>query len=89
VTLEELEKLAKNPEIDAYLQPVETGLNDLPEMICTETSSVRLRNGNPAIVIPKDSAEYGDEIWASMNGVPVAVGRYKGGELHPSRVFNL
>jgi tRNA pseudouridine55 synthase len=32
--------------------------------------------------------EYGDECWASLDGKAVAVGRYKAGELHPSRVFN-
>jgi len=31
---------------------------------------------------------YGDEAWASLNGQAIAVGRYMGGELHPSRVFN-
>jgi tRNA pseudouridine55 synthase len=33
--------------------------------------------------------EYGDECWASLDGAPIAVGRYKSGELHPARVFNL
>ena len=33
-------------------------------------------------------AEYGDECWASFEGKAVAVGIYKAGELHPSRVFN-
>ncbi|HBR35813.1 MAG TPA: tRNA pseudouridine(55) synthase TruB, partial [Sulfitobacter pontiacus] len=32
--------------------------------------------------------EYGDEVWASFEGRAVAVGRFKAGELHPSRVFN-
>ncbi|MFZ1728123.1 MAG: tRNA pseudouridine(55) synthase TruB, partial [Albidovulum sp.] len=47
-----------------------------------------LRNGNPGMVIAAD-VEYGDEAWASYQGQPVAVGVYKSGELHPSRVFNL
>jgi len=33
-------------------------------------------------------AEYGDEAWASHDGRAVAVGIYRAGELHPSRVFN-
>jgi len=33
--------------------------------------------------------EYGEECWASYEGKPLAVGIYKAGELHPSRVFNL
>ena len=32
--------------------------------------------------------DYGDEAWASLDGRAVAVGIYKAGELHPSRVFN-
>jgi tRNA pseudouridine55 synthase len=32
--------------------------------------------------------EYGDEAWASLDGRAIAVGIYKAGELHPSRVFN-
>jgi tRNA pseudouridine55 synthase len=40
------------------------------------------------MVIAAD-AEYGETCWASLDGAPVAVGTYKAGELHPSRVFNL
>ena len=32
--------------------------------------------------------DYGDEAWASFEGKAVAVGIYRSGELHPSRVFN-
>jgi tRNA pseudouridine55 synthase len=39
------------------------------------------------MVIAHD-VEYGDEVWASFEGRAVAVGRFKAGELHPSRVFN-
>jgi tRNA pseudouridine55 synthase len=39
-------------------------------------------------VIAQD-IEYGEECWASHQGRPVAVGIYRAGELHPSRVFNL
>ena len=46
-----------------------------------------MRNGNPGMVMASD-VEYGDECWASLDGKAVAVGRYKAGELHPSRVFN-
>ncbi len=31
----------------------------------------------------------GDLAWASYQGEPVAVGTYKAGELHPTRVFRL
>jgi tRNA pseudouridine55 synthase len=88
VSLEEIDRLAKSPEIDALLRPLELGLADLPELPCTPEGAARLRNGNPGMVLTS-SAHYGDEAWASYQGRPVAVGIYKAGELHPSRVFNL
>jgi len=82
-----IEELAKSPDLDQYLLPLETGLADLPELRCTPEGAARLRNGNPGMVITSD-AEYGDEAWASLDGRAVAVGIYKAGELHPNRVFN-
>ncbi len=87
VTLEQIDDLAKSPEIDQFLRPLEEGLADLPELKCTPEGATRLRNGNPGMVIASD-VEYGDEAWASLEGKAVAVGIYKAGELHPSRVFN-
>ena len=87
VTLEQIDELAKSPEIDQFLRPLEEGLADLPELKCTPEGATRLRNGNPGMVIASD-VEYGDEAWASLEGKAVAVGIYKAGELHPSRVFN-
>lgn len=88
VSLEDIDRLAKTPEIDALLRPLELGLADLPELPCTAEGAARLKNGNPGMVLTS-SAQYGDEAWASYQGRPVAVGIYKAGELHPSRVFNL
>lgn len=84
-SLEQIEQLARTSEIDALLKPLELGLDGLTELRCPDGSVTRLRNGNPALVL--GSADYGEEVWASNNGQAVAVGRYKGGELHPSRVF--
>ncbi len=86
VSMEEIERLARTPEIDALLRPLEEGLADLPELRCTPEGAARLRNGNPGMVITSD-AEYGDEAWASLDGKAVAIGIYKAGELHPTRVF--
>lgn len=87
VTLDCIDALARTPELDALLLPLETGLADLPELATTHEGATKLRNGNPGMVLASD-AEYGDEAWASLNGEAVAVGKYKAGELHPSRVFN-
>ena len=88
ITYEALEKLARTPELETWIRPIREGLTDLPEVVATDFGAARLRNGNPGQVIAQ-SLEYGDEAWASFGGEILAIGRYKGGELHPSRVFNL
>jgi tRNA pseudouridine55 synthase len=87
IALEVLDAGAKTSALDAHLLPLELGLRDLPELPTTAEGAARLRNGNPGMVLTSD-AEYGDEAWASYLGRAVAVGIYKSGELHPSRVFN-
>ncbi len=86
LTLERIEEMAQDPALDAHLLPLEVGLSELPELRCTPEGAAKLRNGNAGMVYPGD-VEYGDECWASLDGQAVAVGIYKGGELHPSRVF--
>jgi tRNA pseudouridine55 synthase len=88
ITFEQIESLARTPELESWLRPIEQGLVDLPEVKATDQGAGRLRNGNPGLVIAHD-LEYGEEAWASYSGKALAVGRYKSGELHPSRVFNL
>lgn len=86
LSMDQVDELAKTPELDAHLLPLETGLSDLPELPCTAEGAARMRHGNPGMVMMADTA-WGDEAWASYQGQAVAVGRYKAGELHPSRVF--
>ncbi len=66
--------------------PLETGLADLPELPASAEGAARLRNGNPGLVLASD-VEFGEEAWASWQGRAVAVGIYKAGELHPTRVL--
>jgi tRNA pseudouridine55 synthase len=86
VSLAEIDAEAKTEVLDTRLLPLELGLQDLPEFPATPEGAARLRNGNPGQVIAH--ADWGTEGWASLNGQAVAVGHYRGGELHPSRVFN-
>jgi tRNA pseudouridine55 synthase len=86
VTLAQIEAEAKTEALDTHLLPLELGLQDLPEFTATLEGAARLRNGNPGQVI--GHADWGTEGWASLDGRAVAVGHYRGGELHPSRVFN-
>ena len=87
LTVDQIEEMARTPALDEHLLPLEEGLCDLPEVKASAEGATRLRNGNPGMVIAHD-VEYGDECWASFEGKAVAVGRFKAGELHPSRVFN-
>lgn len=86
LTLQQVEEMARTEALDSYLHPLEQGLVDLPELRCTPEGAARLRNGNPGMVLASN-VEYGDECWASLDGQAIAVGVYKAGELHPSRVF--
>jgi tRNA pseudouridine55 synthase len=86
LTLDQIDALARTPDLDTHLLPLEIGLDDLPELRCTPEGAARLRNGNPGMVLASD-VEYGEECWASHDGKAVAVGIYKAGELHPTRVF--
>lgn len=85
---DEVMRMERTPELDTHLRPLEQGLDGLPEVKCTPEGAVRLKNGNPGMVMPNTDVEYGDEAWASLEGKAVAVGIYKSGSLYPSRVFN-
>ena len=88
VSMDVIEAEARSDALLARLLPLEVALSELPELPATPEGAARLRNGNAGMVLAS-SAGYGDEAWASYQGRAVAVGVYKAGELHPSRVFNL
>lgn len=88
LTLEQIEAIARTPELDDKLLPLEVGLADLTELHATAEGAVRIKNGNAGMVIASD-AEFGEEVWVSYQGKPLGVGIYKSGEVHPNRVFNL
>ena len=85
VTLEQLDENAKTEALDHLILPLEAGLDELPRVHCPDASITKLRNGNPALVM--GDVEYGDECWAENNGQAIAVGIFKAGEIHPTRVF--
>ena len=86
VTLDTIDAEARTEALDTRLLPLEAALIDLPEFPATAEGAVRLCNGNPGQVIAH--ADWGTEGWASLNGIAIAIGQYRGGELHPARVFN-
>jgi tRNA pseudouridine55 synthase len=71
-----------------HLLPVSTGLDDIPALAVPAAAAARLKNGQ-AVPVPATGLEYGDVAWVSHDGLPVAIGTYKAGLLHPDRVFNL
>ena len=87
ISLADIDRLAHTADLDAHLRPVELGLVDLPELPATPEGAARLKNGNPGMVIAANVA-WGDEAWASFQGRVIAIGTYRSGELHPTRVFN-
>ncbi|MEZ5750765.1 MAG: tRNA pseudouridine(55) synthase TruB [Paracoccaceae bacterium] len=88
LSIEQIDAMARTPELDAHLLPLEVALSGLPELPLTPEGAVRMKNGNPGAVRSSRAAP-GERAWGSFEGKPVGVGTYLGGELHPSRVFNL
>ncbi|MCO6384464.1 tRNA pseudouridine(55) synthase TruB [Oceanicola sp. 502str15] len=87
VTLEQVEALARTPDVDGLLLPLEAGLGDLARVTVNEAAATRIAHGNPAPVVATD-AEFGEECWAAHKGQAIALGRFMGGEFHPARVLN-
>lgn len=73
----------------AALLPLAAGLAGLAEVRATAEGAVRLLNGNPGTAVAPGPLGWGDEAWASRDGQPLAIGTWRGGELHPTRVFRL
>ena len=85
-----LQALLDAPEraFDALLS-VEAGLAELDCVVVDRNAAARLRRGQSIILRGRDAPAEGVEAYAACGGVPVAFGTVQGGELVPSRVFNL
>jgi tRNA pseudouridine55 synthase len=71
------------------LLPVAAALAGVPELACPPHVIERLRNGNSAPLPAPPGLAEGATAWASAGGVPLAIGAWRDGELHPSRVLIL
>ena len=63
----------------------------MSEVVCIvvdRDAAARLRRGQPLLLRGRDAPSTG-MAYAACGGVPVAFGAVEGGELVPSRVFNL
>jgi tRNA pseudouridine55 synthase len=80
-----VDELTSDP---AALRPVEMALSDLPSVAVSRDVANRLMRGQPAILRGREAPLSG-KIYATCNGVLVAVGDVERRELVPHRVFNL
>ncbi|HWG07094.1 MAG TPA: tRNA pseudouridine(55) synthase TruB [Beijerinckiaceae bacterium] len=71
-----------------HLLSVEAGLSEVTCIVVDRDSAARLRRGQSLLLRGRD-APAGGVAYAACGGVPVAFGPVDGGELVPSRVFNL
>ncbi len=85
-SFDQVEALARSDEMMTLLRPLEDGLVDIPEARVDAISATKLANGNPAPVAAS-GLDWGDTAWASHDGLALALGTYRGGSLHPSRVI--
>lgn len=80
-----VDDLATDP---AALRPVEMALGEIPSIAVSRDMAARLMRGQSIILRGRDAPLSG-KIYATCNGVLVAVGDVERGELVPHRVFNL
>jgi tRNA pseudouridine55 synthase len=96
VTLEMLEDLGHKARQSEALLPVETALDDIPELAVTEEDAFRLKQGRPIVLVPRQVEAVKARlkpgcrtVSAMLGGVIVALCEMRAGRLEPSRVFHL
>ncbi|HEY2751409.1 tRNA pseudouridine(55) synthase TruB [Phenylobacterium sp.] len=96
VTLEMLEDLGHKARQSEALLPVETALDDIPELAVTAEDAFRLKQGRPIVLVPrqveavKARLKPGSRTVSAMaGGIVVALCEMRAGRLEPSRVFHL
>lgn len=86
-SLAEIVGTSDRETLDGWLAPVSAGLAGLTELPCDAAAADRLRHGHPVTppcAVPEDTA-----LWASLDGVPLAIGRVADGLFRPSRVLHV
>jgi tRNA pseudouridine55 synthase len=96
VTLEFLEDLGHKARQSEALLPVETALDDIPELAVTAEDAFRLKQGRSIVLVPrqvesvKARLKPGSRTVSAMaGGSVVALCEMRAGRLEPSRVFHL
>lgn len=83
-----LQEAPRGAALEARLLPLQAALADVPGLACPSHVAERLLNGN-AVALAAPGLFPGATAWASHEGTPLAVGVWRDGALHPSRVFRL
>ena len=95
ISVEKLETLRHSAPPQAYLLPVETGLDDIPAVELTEAEAEHLKHGRAVKVGGTggrrliEDLDDGGVLCAMADGRLVALARLTGDELRPVRVLNL
>jgi tRNA pseudouridine55 synthase len=96
VTLEMLEDLGHKARQSEALLPVETALDDIPELAVTDEDAFRLKQGRSIVLVPRqvETVKAGLKpgsrtVSAMLGGKVVALCEMRAGRLEPSRVFHL
>ncbi|HZZ32804.1 MAG TPA: tRNA pseudouridine(55) synthase TruB [Phenylobacterium sp.] len=96
VTLEFLEDLGHNARQSELLLPVETALDDIPELAVTAEDAFRLKQGRAIVLVPRQVESVkarlkpgSRTVSATAGGSVVALCEMRAGRLEPSRVFHL
>lgn len=96
ITLDILADLAHKGAALEGLLPVETALDDIPELAVTEQDAFSLRQGRPIVLLPRQVETLKSRLRAGSRtvsafegGTLVALCSMRAGRLEPDRVFNL
>jgi len=96
ITLELLEDLSHKARCLEALLPVETALDDIPELAVTAEDAFKLKQGRPIVLVPRQVEALKARLTpgtrtvsAMADGVVVALCEMRAGKLEPSRVFHL
>ena len=96
ISLEMLEDLGHKARCLEALLPVETALDDIPELAVTTEDAFKLKQGRPIVLVPRQVealktrlAPGSRTVSAMADGVVVALCEMRMGRLEPTRVFHL
>ena len=96
ITLELLEEFGHKARCLEALLPVETALDDIPELAVTAEDAFRLKQGRPIVLVPRQVetlkarlAPGSRTVSAMAGGTLAALCEMRAGKLEPTRVFHL